>query len=252
MSTFLKGLIIGIGKVLPGISGSLIAISFGLYDKLITIVNELKIKQNIAFLLKMCSGIIVGIVFGSKIMSFFLNKYYLYTMSVISGIIIYITFNIYKKEKPAYKRDWLYVLFSFMSIYLLNKINIFNVGINNYVLVIIIGFIDALTMIVPGISGTAIFTMLGVYEFFLSILSNLFNKYIIFFGIGLIGGIFITTKIVAYFLKKHHKKFYLVILGFSIASLVSVLKLISTNLMSIFLIIIGFLFGLFFDYDWYY
>lgn len=249
MFTFLKGIVIGIGKILPGISGSLIAISFGIYDKLISIVDELKIKQNIVFLVKICSGITIGIIFGSKIMSFFLNNYYSYTISVVAGILIYITCNIYKKEKPVGKKDWLYVFFSFAFVYLVDKIDFINMETNNYILVILLGFIDALTMIVPGISGTAIFTMLGVYPFFLSILSNIFNKYILFFGFGLIIGVFITTKIVAYFLRNHHKTFYLLVLGFSMSSLLAITKLININLISLFFIIIGFLFGLFFDYD---
>ena len=82
MFTFLKGIFIGLGKIMPGISGSLIAISLGLYDKLIYTVSELKIKENFAFLLKVCLGIIFGIILGSKIMYYLLSNYYLYTMSV--------------------------------------------------------------------------------------------------------------------------------------------------------------------------
>ena len=46
-------------------------------------------------------------------------------------------------------------------------------NLKNNLYVILIGFIDALTMIIPGISGTATFMLMGCYEFFLSIFSNL-------------------------------------------------------------------------------
>lgn len=255
MLTFLKGLLIGLGKILPGVSGSLIAISMGLYDRLIKIISELKIKENITFLIKIGSGIILGIVFGSKIIYFFLDKYYLYTMSVIIGILLSSIVGILKIEKPNNKKDYLLILISFLLVLILNWLSSNRISTNhNYMFVIILGFIDAVTMIIPGISGTAIFMILGAYEFVLTILGNLLNIYIIFFGIGLLLGIYVTTKIVGYLLEKHHKKFYMVVLGFTISSLALIIKLtystISVKLFCVpFFIAFGFIFGLFFNND---
>ena len=255
MLTFLKGIFIGLGKILPGVSGSLIAINMGLYDKLIKIVSELKIKQNIIFLIKIGLGIIFGIVLGSKLIYFCLDKYYLYTMSVIIGILLSSIIEIIKIEKPSNKTDYLFIILSFLFIIVLNFLSNNSINTNhNYLLVIILGFIDAVTMIIPGISGTAIFMILGAYEFVLTILGNLLNKYIVFFGIGLLIGIYITTKLVNYILERYHKKFYMVILGFTLSSLLLIIKLIYTSFsydlfITPFFIVFGFIFGLFFNND---
>ena len=83
----LKGFLIGIGKIIPGFSGALLAISFNVYDKLInSITNFFSNKnENIIFLLNLSIGIISGIILFSKIILYLLNNYYLYTTIFFTG-----------------------------------------------------------------------------------------------------------------------------------------------------------------------
>ena len=121
---------------------------------------------------------------------------------------------------------------------------------------IIIGFIDAVCMIVPGISGTAILMMLGSYKMLIIVLSNLTNinhivynlSIIIPFIIGLAIGIILTIKIVNYLFKYHYTKTYNIILGFLLSSIlymaITALKQINTIIdiiVSIPLFIIGYI-----------
>src|SRR5574344_398042 len=87
---FLKGILIGIGKIIPGVSGSMIAISLGLYEKMIySLSNIIKdFKSNSLFLLKIGSGIFISIFLTSKIIILALNNYYLPTMLLFIGLII--------------------------------------------------------------------------------------------------------------------------------------------------------------------
>lgn len=251
MIIFMKGVLIGLGKILPGVSGSLIAITLGIYEKVIKIISELRIKDNINFLFKLCLGIVIGIMFGSKVIYYFLNNHYFFTMSIIIGLISSTIPNILKKIKPKSRKDYLYIVIPFLLVLLFS---VFQNDIrlsHNCFNVVVFGFIDAFTMIVPGISGTAIFMMLGVYEFVLTILSSI-NIYLIFFGVGLLIGVFITIKIVNYLIKKFSHIFYLLIIGFSLLSLIELAKITySSNytiiefVISLFFIIIGFIFGLF-------
>ena len=75
----LKGIIIGIGKIIPGVSGSMLAISMGIYQKLIDSVNNFfrYPKENFKFLFKIAIGVIISMVFFSNIILNCLNKYYL-------------------------------------------------------------------------------------------------------------------------------------------------------------------------------
>ena len=94
-------------------------------------------------------------------------------------------------------------------------------NILSFLYTILIGFIDAATMIIPGISGTAIFMMMGCYDFVLKIFSNPLAHLGSFglFALGIIIGVIIMTKIVAYLLSNHKEPFYLLIIGFSLNSI---------------------------------
>ena len=77
------------------------------------------------------------------------------------------------------------------------------------------------SMIIPGISGTATFMMLGCYEFVLNLFSNPFYNinYTISFGVGLVIGIYLISKFIAFCLNKCKEKLYAIIIGFSLSSI---------------------------------
>ena len=75
----LKGFLIGIGKIIPGVSGSLLAISLGVYDKAINSLVNLSnnFKENIYFLGKLAIGVVIAIMFFSNVIAYLLNSHYL-------------------------------------------------------------------------------------------------------------------------------------------------------------------------------
>lgn len=119
----------------------------------------------------------------------------------------------------------------------------------------ILGFLDALTMIIPGISGTAVFILLGVYNYYLEMFKKLYSLnsiidnflILILFGLGLIVGIFIVSKIMNYLLYKKKDFIYTIILSLSTSSIfILVIKLIEIkfNFMSLLLGFLLFFFGI--------
>lgn len=227
----MKGMIIGIGKIIPGVSGSLLAISLGVYEKAIdSLINIYKDSKNIVFLGKMGIGILISIIFFSKIILYFLNNYYLYTMIFFIGLMMGNIPSSIKIVKQAKKKDIIYLLLSLLLVYIIYKFKspiVYspNISFNNFIIIFMLGVIDAITMIVPGISGTALFMMLNCYHFIMDLFSNLFSKiyFTITFGIGVIIGILITGYIMNKLLTKHKEKVHLVILGFTISSLIVLL-----------------------------
>lgn len=79
---FLKGIIIGIGKIIPGVSGSLIAFNLGLYEKIIYSISHFfdDIKSNFLFLGTISLGVFFSVIIGSSIISFLLLNFYFVTM----------------------------------------------------------------------------------------------------------------------------------------------------------------------------
>ena len=227
----LKGIIIGIGKIIPGVSGSMLAISMGIYQKLIDSINNFfkYPKENFKFLFKITIGVIISMVFFSNVILSLLNKYYLITIFFFIGLII----GGFEDLKQNTNKKYNYItIVSFILITLLGFLNINNeVNITNSLLnsiyFIFIGFIDALTMVVPGISGTATLMMLGAYEKVIEMYSNIFNfsilvdnlKILIPYIIGIVIGILGTVKLMQFLFNNYKEKTYSVILGFSISTI---------------------------------
>lgn len=228
----LKGIIIGIGKIIPGVSGSMLAISMGIYQKLIDSVNNFfkYPKENFKFLFKIAIGVIISIVFFSNVILNCLNKYYLITMFFFIGLI----FGGFGDIKQNTNKKYNYIMFiSFILITILGFINIDNeINITNslleFIYFIFIGFVDALTMVIPGISGTATLMMLGAYTKVMEMFSNILDftmflenlKIMIPFGIGMIIGIISTVKLIQFLFNKYKSKTYSAILGFSYSTIV--------------------------------
>ena len=215
MRNFLLGFIIGIGKILPGVSGSLIAIRFNLYEKIInSIINYFKdIKKNTLFLMPIFFGCILAIILFSKVILFFLDKYYIITISVFIILIITGIPDVYRKGNNLFIS---FIAF-FISFFLFKMPIKINIGY------FFMGFIESFSMIIPGISGTAIYMSLGVYEKMLLMYTNIIVSHWILFGMDFITCSLITIKIINYFFLNHKKETYSAILGFLISSIISIL-----------------------------
>lgn len=251
MKRILEGLLIGIGKIIPGVSGSVIAISLGVYEHAINSINHFfdNIKDNFKYLFSLAIGILISIIFCSKIVINLLNNYYVPTILFFIGLIIGGSSEIIKNSSKKYA---LLTIISCLIVLMISLItNSKEITFNNYFLefltFIFIGFIDAVCMIIPGISGTAILMMLGCYKLLMNVLSNLTNisqiidnlLIILPFSIGLLIGVVLTIKLVSYLFKNHYTKTYNVIFGFLIASIIYMFKTTLTYKYTLNQVIIG-------------
>ena len=118
INQLIKGIIVGIAKIVPGFSGAVLMISFNLYDRAIdAITNFFKNpKRNMLFLFNLGIGILLGIVLFSKIIYYFITSYYFYTLSLFIGLIIGgIPFII--KKVPKEKKYLFLSIISFVSVF---------------------------------------------------------------------------------------------------------------------------------------
>ena len=225
MNNLIKGFIIGIGKILPGVSGALLAILMGVYDKSINYIINFKKnkKESIKYLFPIGIGILLSIILFSKIIYYALNKYYFEVMMLFIGLIIGTTPAITKKIE---KKDNYLIIISFLIFFFISIINIDNTYIkqNNYIdslVYFISGITEAIGTVVPGVSSSALLMIEGTYNIIIEAIANVIDiKVIIPFIIGLIIGLIITIKIINYLLKKYNNKIYSIILGILVSSII--------------------------------
>lgn len=256
----LKGFFIGIAKIIPGLSGSLLAVTLGVYQDGIDAICKFwkKPKIYIPFLGTAGSGILLGILFGSNVIAYFLIQYYAPTMLLFLGIIIGTLPSFYKEYVRLNKTMVVIFLFIFLLFFFLNYVQgdstfLYQSDLTSRLKTTFFGFIDATTMIIPGISGTAIFVLLGCYPFILELFSNIpmnfFEESIYFFLFGLGSGILVVSRLINYFFKYYKDGTYRVIFGFTIVSILFLGWDIITSPVTMYEMLVGtflFLFGILF------
>lgn len=240
-----KGIIVGLGKIIPGVSGAMLAITLGIYDKCIYAISNFtkNLKDNMNLLFYIGIGLILSIGLFSNLVTFLLNKYYFITMCLFIGLIIGGLPKLYIESKVNVKKisNIIIIALSFTTIILLNSINSAHTVKmeSSFMSLSGIGFLESFAMIVPGISGTALLMLVGYYDLVILRFSQIFNiisifetiKFFIPFGLGMIIGVFIMSKIINVCFKKYSIQTYCVIFGLILSSiyilLIDVLKLIS-------------------------
>ena len=172
MINILKGFIIGIGKIIPGVSGAILAISMGVYDKSIYYINNFKDnkKDSIKYLLPLSIGIIISIIFFSKIISYLLDKYYIITMLLFVGLIIGTIPSITKEinKKDYYLTIISFIIFLSLSLLGANNNYILKENITDKIVFILSGVLEAIGTVVPGVSSTALLMTIGTYKIIIS------------------------------------------------------------------------------------
>ena len=265
MALFIKGFIIGIAKIIPGLSGSMLAVSFSIYDKLIDAVTRFfdDVKNNSKLLLVVGSGILLAIVCFSNIVSYLINQYYFITMMLFIGFIIGGTYDFSKNIKYSFKNIIIVlvtVLFV-MFISLFNTSNSYVICGNwiDYIVFFIGGVIEIFSSIVPGISGTALFMLMGIYDNILMLFGNIFNfsfvidniMIYISYGIGMIVSFVVCSLMISYLIKKYRNLFDTIVLGLCISSILLLIMMAFKNGFMLFDLLVGivlFFFGILVSY----
>ena len=225
MLLFIKGLIIGMGKIIPGVSGSVLAISLNVYESCLKAVSNIfkNFKDNLKLLVPIGLGIFTSVVLTSKLVIYLLDNYYLSTMLLFIGLIIG-GIPIKKIQiNNLCKKDY-FVFFLALSFCLLSFIEPSTfMSHPNTIVFFLIGIIDAVTMVIPGISGTAVMMLLGCYDMFMETVSSLMFIQLIPCIIGLIIGVILVAKLIQYLLENEYQTTYCGIIGFSISSVIMLL-----------------------------
>ena len=229
---FLKGIVIGISMLVPGVSGGTMAIIFGIYDDLIHAVGSFfeDWKRNIKLLLYLALGGGVGILLFSRLIESLLDKFPLVMGFLFIGVVCGGLPTLYKKAKEgsSKKTDAIYLFIGLIIAILLSRdpesISVMaSVGdIKGILLLFIAGVIIAIALILPGISTSFMLLILGLYSITLNAINTFNIKFLAPILLGIFIGTIATTKIIEFFITKYPSKTYMLILGFVIGSIIPI------------------------------
>ena len=228
ITNFFKGILIGAGCILPGISSGVLCVIFGIYDLLLDSVLNFfhDIKKNFNFLCPIVFGGLIGMIIFSNFLQYLLLKYPIQTKSIFIGLIlggVVLLFRQIIKEKGWKKQNIIYFFISFMigvgMVYLEHKLSIKNLENVSFLYLVLSGFLMSIGIVVPGVSSTIILMLLGTYSYYLTAVSNLFLPVLIPMSIGVFLGSLLIMKMIKILLEKYYEKTMYSIIGFSIGAI---------------------------------
>ena len=258
MRNFLKGIIVGIGGIAPGLSGSVLLVILGLYQKTINAIGTIfkDFKKNVAFLFPLFLGFGVGVIIFSKIVDFLLENYEMYTRFTFLGLVLGTIPLFYKevKKEGFNKKYYIVMLISAIAgiaLFSFNK-DLFPVITDpNLFQSVLLGFAVAGSSIVPGVDSAVILSTLGLYELYVGSIAD-FNLAILIpaaFGLGI--GVLVISFLMNKLLSKFYTVTFSIIFGLFLSIIPNVLNsscVLGFNMSSVFaiiLVIIGFIFSYF-------
>ena len=231
----------------PGVSGGTIAFLLGFYDKFISSLDAIVAGKKaekiggIKFLIKIGIGWITGFVISMLFLGSIFEAQIYNISSLFLGFIIFAIPIIIKEEKESLIDKYKNVVFLIGGIIIVSAITYFNpatkggmdisidrlsIGLGVYVFVV--GMIAISAMVLPGISGSTLLLIFGLYVPIVSAVKEVitFNfeylPIVMIFGFGVLGGIFATIRIVKYVLNNYRSQTIYMILGLMIGSLYAV------------------------------
>lgn len=246
---FIKGIVLGVAFVIPGVSGGTLAVLLGIYEELIEAAsnfykNMVNFKKYFMYLLPIGLGIIFSVAVFAKLIKFGLEKSPIITILIFLGMIIggipALVRNV-KGTKINLKDMTLMLvgLIIVISMLIFHKSNsnvvLTNMSITGYITLFLVGAIAAVTMVVPGISGSFTLMLIGYYEPILNLVNditsfkNLGPNLILMatFMLGVFIGIIFISKIIEWCLKHYKRETYYAIIGFVLSSIISVIYEVS-------------------------
>ncbi len=241
----LLGFFVGLAVIVPGISGSTVAIIFKLYDQFLYALGNLfkKFKQCFAFLLPIGIGIVVGVLLGFITVKQLLNILPFAIVCLFAGLMSG-AFPAVKDEVRGAewnaKRVALFVLGLAIPVALGCVSAILTVnggGVGNafatvrwwhVLLALIIGFVVGVTQIVPGLSASAFLMAVGWFSSLMDSVSMTYWKanpaiFLVYagLGVGFLSGLFLFSKLLTYLFGRARHTSYSMIVGLSLGSILS-------------------------------
>lgn len=243
LKDILKGIVIGIANIIPGVSGGTMMVSMGIYDKLIHAITHLfsEFKKSIKFVLPIGIGMAIGIVGLSFVIEKMFEVFPIQTNLFFIGLIVGGLPMIYDKvkgNKINVQHILAFIVFFGIVVGMAAIGEVDKAATNltfsfiNCIILFVVGVVAAATMVIPGVSGSMVLMLLGYYNSILQAITGCIESLLAFdisalmqnvlvlipFGIGVLVGIFAIAKLIEIIFAKAPLLAYWAIIGLIVAS----------------------------------
>ena len=245
----LKGIMIGIANVIPGVSGGTMAVSLGIYDRLLGSISGLfkHLKESLAFLFPILLGCAIGIVGFTYAIEYLLSNHTFVTCMAFVGLILGGLPMLWKSMRKELKESRSSIGVSGVLFFLLGLLvcggfpllkagdeamTVIAVTPLNMLILFVLGVVASATMVIPGVSGSMMLMIFGYYYGIIGTIKGFLDGVraldftvmrdgflLLFpFGIGVLLGIFLIAKLITFLFEQFGVQTYCAIMGLVIAS----------------------------------
>lgn len=213
MDRFFKGIVVGLGGVAPGLSGSVLLIIFGLYQKTLDALGNLlkDFRKNLQFLAPLAAGMLLGVLLFSKLLAFFLNNYEMPTRFCFLGLILGTLPMVWQEvKKEGFSRKYYGVIALAAALgtwfFTVNPNAFPQVTDPNLLQKLLLGVAVAATAIIPCVDPAVFLSTLGFYEMYVAALADV-NLSVL---IPMAGGLAVGAVAISFAMSRLFQRFYTV------------------------------------------
>lgn len=242
---FINGFCMALADSVPGVSGGTVAFILGFYDDFITSLDDIfrgtwEAKKKAAiYLIKILIGWTVGFLLAASILADLFNTKIYEMSSLFLGFIIFAIPLVIKEEKSVLHGKYKNIIFAILGIALVVaitiastnstiNINLQEMNIGTIIYVFVVAMIAISAMILPGISGSTMLLIFGIYIPIMNKIKSCMHfdfsaiPTLAIFGLGIIFGIMVFVKVARKCLEKHRSETVYAILGLMLGSIYSI------------------------------
>ncbi|MDQ0429707.1 putative membrane protein [Planomicrobium stackebrandtii] len=254
-----RGILMGISDLIPGVSGGTIAFILGIYDRLLEAISGFfsrDWKKHLGFLVPLGLGVVITLLLFSRVIEYLLEQHYeatqFFFMGLIIGVIPYIMkqAEVKKNFTPRHLIILVVIGAALAATAFIptedNLAPITSLTIPVFFTLFFSGWLASMAMLLPGISGSFILLLLGVYSTAINALTTLNIPVALAIGAGVIVGFIVSSKAIQYLLEHFTYVTYAAIIGLIIGSLFVVFPGFSTDSATLIASLVTFALGLVF------
>ncbi|HDA0132786.1 TPA: DUF368 domain-containing protein [Staphylococcus aureus] len=259
----LKGFAMGTSDLVPGVSGGTIALLLGIYNQFIASISGIFSRRfwpSFTFLIPIIIGMLLAMGSLSNLLNYLLSQHHIPTMFFFGGLIIGIVPYLLKISNYKTSFTTKHYMMVIAGIAILIVITLMNNGDKHagetltlstglIIKYFIAGMCASSAMLLPGISGSFMLLVFGVYGTVMLAISEVVKlnftglPILLAVGFGVLAGFIISSKIIQYFLTHHKLMTFALIIGFVVGSLFAVFPGLPTNIVMWFVSLVVFIIG---------
>lgn len=230
----LKGLCMGAADVVPGVSGGTIAFITGIYDEWLSSLKRctpavlLRLKRegfvktwqyiNGNFLVALFGGILISLKTFAAVVLMAMDNYPILVWAFFSGLVAASIYHLVREQRGWGLVEFVGLIFGIVFILAVSLMAPSQLPSYGWIL-FLGGFVAICAMILPGISGSFILLLVGLYPVFLQAIHNLEIVKLLWFGAGCICGLVVFSRFLLWLLNSYHNQTLSVLIGFLVGSL---------------------------------